>query len=191
MVVAAGRSPSGSARQRGRSLVANRRPPARQGLCPRPLTSGFGSAPRGIRTPNRQIRSQPSPVPARPPAPSVSPLVLVNRHIADPSRASVPARHARHGRNVVAVSGDGCQTEVWRPEAGPAVLSPSTRSRIWCSTPWKTREPAARLLKGAGRADRPSAGIVSGARLGCPCGRLRPDEEAGSQPQRFTAGSSY
>jgi hypothetical protein len=43
-----------------------------------PLTSGFGGAPRGIRTPNRQIRSQPSSVPARPPAPFGSQLLLVN-----------------------------------------------------------------------------------------------------------------
>jgi hypothetical protein len=54
---------------------------------------------------NPQIRSQPSPVLARPPAPFVSPLVLVNGRVTDASQASVPARHARHGRNVVAVSG--------------------------------------------------------------------------------------
>jgi hypothetical protein len=75
-----------------------------------PLTSVFGGAPRGIRTPNRQIRSQPSPVPAPPSGPFVSPPVLVNSHVAGPTRASVPDRHARLGRNVVAVSGRRRQT---------------------------------------------------------------------------------
>jgi hypothetical protein len=32
-------------------------------------------------------------------------LVLVSGHLCGPNRASVPARHARHGGNVVAVSG--------------------------------------------------------------------------------------
>jgi hypothetical protein len=54
--------------------------------------------------------SQPSPVPAGPSHPFVSPLVLVNGHNADPIRASVPARHVRHGCNVVAVSGHRRQT---------------------------------------------------------------------------------
>jgi hypothetical protein len=75
-----------------------------------PLTSGVGGAPRGIRTPNRQIRGQPSPVPAGPSYPFPSPLVLVNGHNADPIRVSVPARHVRHGCNVVAVSGHRRQT---------------------------------------------------------------------------------
>jgi hypothetical protein len=35
----------------------------------------------GFETPNRQIRSQPSPVPTRPPDPSASSLVLVNGRI--------------------------------------------------------------------------------------------------------------
>jgi hypothetical protein len=71
------------------------------------LTSGFGGAPRGIRTPNRQIRSQPSPIPTRPPDPFASPLVLVNGYVAGRSRTSVPSRHAWLGRKVVAVS-DRC-----------------------------------------------------------------------------------
>jgi len=75
-----------------------------------PLSWGFGGPPRGIRTPNRQIRSQPSPIPAPPSHPLASPLVLVNGRVAGPSRASVPARHAWHGRNVVAVSGCRRQT---------------------------------------------------------------------------------
>jgi hypothetical protein len=47
----------GSGRRRGRSLVAVRRPDGSRRLRHRPLTSGDGGAPRGIRTPNRQIRS--------------------------------------------------------------------------------------------------------------------------------------
>src|SRR6266540_7412291 len=57
-----------------------------------PLSCGVGGAPRGIRTPNRQIRSQPSPVPAPPPGHLASTLIKVNGHVADPSRASVLAR---------------------------------------------------------------------------------------------------
>jgi hypothetical protein len=75
-----------------------------------PLSCGVGGAPRGIRTPNRQIRSQPSPVPARPPAPSASLLVLLNGHVTGSTRASVPGRHAPHGRNLVAVSAQRRQT---------------------------------------------------------------------------------
>jgi RNA polymerase sigma factor (sigma-70 family) len=77
---------------------------------PKAADLGASCAPRGIRTPNRQIRSQPSPVPARPPAPSASLLVLLNGHVAGPTRASVPGRHAPHGRNLVAVSAQGRQT---------------------------------------------------------------------------------
>jgi hypothetical protein len=54
--------------------------------------------------PGHQIRSQPSPVPAHPPGPAPSLLVLVNGRIAGSSRASIPARHAPHGRSVVAGS---------------------------------------------------------------------------------------
>jgi hypothetical protein len=83
---------------------------AGSGLVTVPLTSDFTGAPRGIRTPNRQIRSQPSPIPIRPPDPFVYPLVLVNGHVAGPSGASVPTRHAWHGGNVVAISDHGRQT---------------------------------------------------------------------------------
>jgi hypothetical protein len=111
IVVACGRSRVGSGRQRGRSLVAVRRPQSDQQPHNRPLSCGSGGAPRGIRTPNRQIRSQPSPIPARPPGPFASPLVLVNGRVAGSSRASVPGCHVWHGRNVVAVSGLCRQTE--------------------------------------------------------------------------------
>jgi hypothetical protein len=75
-----------------------------------PLSWGDGGAPRGIRTPNRQIRSQPSPVPARPPEPFPSPFVLVDGHLAGAGRTSVPVCPAWLGRNVVAVSGGRRQT---------------------------------------------------------------------------------
>jgi hypothetical protein len=75
-----------------------------------PLSCGDGDAPRGIRTPNRQIRSQPSPVPARPPRPFASLPVLVNGHVAGSGRTLIPARHVRLGRNVVANSRHGRQT---------------------------------------------------------------------------------
>jgi hypothetical protein len=54
--------------------------------------------------------SQPSPVPAGPSRPSTSLLILVNSRLGGPSRASVPACHAWHGRNVVAGSGRRRQT---------------------------------------------------------------------------------
>jgi hypothetical protein len=60
--------------------------------------------------PGHQIRSQPSPVPHGPSHPFASPLVLVNSRSAGPSRACVPACHAWHGRNVVAVSSHERQT---------------------------------------------------------------------------------
>jgi hypothetical protein len=86
-----------------------------------PLSCGDGGAPRGIRTPNRQFRSQPSSVPVRPAGPFASPLVLVNGHVAGTSRASVPARHAWLGRNVVAPgpAGIGRQPRAgWTPVSG-------------------------------------------------------------------------
>jgi hypothetical protein len=59
VVVASGRSPTRATCWRGRNLVAN----AGQALYGRraagPLSCGFGGAPRGTRTPNRQIRSLP------------------------------------------------------------------------------------------------------------------------------------
>jgi len=94
-----------------------------------PLTSGDGGAPRGIRTPNRQIRSQPSPVPTRPPGPSASSLVLVSGYAAGPSRTAVPAHHAPHGRNVVADLGCRRQTGRLAPRRLLAALWWSTRSR--------------------------------------------------------------
>src|SRR6266508_372816 len=53
-------------RQGGRSWSQSGAPTAGSDSVTGPLTSGFGGAPRGIRTPNRQIRSQPSPIPAPP-----------------------------------------------------------------------------------------------------------------------------
>jgi hypothetical protein len=49
--------------------------------------------------------SAPNAVPARPAVSFASPLVLVNGPVADSTPASVPTRHARLGRNVVAESG--------------------------------------------------------------------------------------
>jgi hypothetical protein len=120
--VAGGRSGVGSACQRGRNRVAIRRPTSVQLLDDRAVSCGDDGAPRGIRTPNRQIRSQPSPVPARLLGPSSSPLVLVNGHDAGPSRASVPVFHAWLGRKLVAVSGRCCQTRclVTGRSPGPA-----------------------------------------------------------------------
>src|SRR6266511_6079955 len=76
------------------------------------------------------MRSQPSPVPAPPPRPFGSPLVAVSGHVAAPSRASVPARHARLGamwsqsRAIVARLG------VWRQ-----VTELAARRRVWCQWP--------------------------------------------------------
>ncbi len=63
------------------------------------------SAPRGTRTPNRQIRSHRPPVPSRPPYPRACPSSQLNGHVAGRSRASVPCRPAPHGRKLIAVSG--------------------------------------------------------------------------------------
>ena len=82
--------------------------------CPRSLICGLtckNGAPRGIRTPNRQIRSHASPVPACPPDPLPSPFTLVNGYVAGLNWAPVPACHVRLGRNVVAVSGHRRQTQ--------------------------------------------------------------------------------
>jgi hypothetical protein len=135
IVVACGRSRVGSGRQRGRSLVAVRRPQSDQQPHNRPLSCGSGGAPRGIRTPNRQIRSQPSPIPARPPGPSASPLVLANGRITGPNRPSVPARHAWLGRNVVAVSGCRRQTGSLAIGNSPGLAeprAPDSRSGALC-----------------------------------------------------------
>jgi hypothetical protein len=66
---------------------------------PRPSDLGCWCAPRGIRTPNRQIRSQRRPVPARPPSPFASRL---------PSPAAMPPGRVGHPspsvpRRVVAI----------------------------------------------------------------------------------------
>jgi hypothetical protein len=93
--------------------------------------------------PDRQIRSQPSPVPAHPSAPLASPLVQVNGHIADPTRASVPARHVRHGGNVVAVSSHRRQTQRLATRHCQAALGAlSISSRAWCSSQWGIRQRA-------------------------------------------------
>jgi hypothetical protein len=152
--VAGGRSGVGSARQRGRNWVAVSRPTIGSASGDRSLTSGFGGAPRGIRTPNRQIRSQPSPVPTRPSGPCASPLVLVNGPVARPSRGSVPARHAWLGRNVVAVSGQRRQTGRLVTGRSPGCAVQSTRFKIWCSTPRKDENQSPALLKS--RSSRPS-----------------------------------
>src|SRR6266508_2357995 len=128
-VVACGRSRVGSARQGGRSWSQSGDPTAGSDSVTGPLTSGFGGAPRGIRTPNRQIRSQPSPIPAPPSHPLASPLVLVNGHVAHRSRASVPVRHAWLGRIVVAVSGRRRQTGSLATGRSPGYASPERQIR--------------------------------------------------------------
>jgi len=89
-----------------------------------------------MRHPDRQIRSHASPIPARPSLPFPSPFLLVNGHAVGPSRASVPVCHVRLGRNVVAVSGHGCQTRRLATRRFLAsVWSKSARFGIWCSIP--------------------------------------------------------
>jgi len=133
VVVAGGRSPARGGRWRGRNLVANagqalygRRASGRLSWC-------FSGAPRGTRTPNRQIRSHRPPVPSRPPRPFASPSAQLSGHAYGLSRASVPACPAPHGRNLVAVSGHHCQT---RCLAACLVKhlrnAPSTRFKVWC-----------------------------------------------------------
>jgi hypothetical protein len=74
-------------------------------------------------------------------------LVLVNGHIADASRASVPACHAWHGRNVVAVSGHRRQTGRLVTGRFPGCVMPGAPdSSIWCS--------AVRLLNRTARPGR-------------------------------------
>jgi hypothetical protein len=60
VVVAGGRSHCASGPQRGRNLVANASLVLSHRLAAGPLSCGFGGAPRGIRTHNRQIRSLPA-----------------------------------------------------------------------------------------------------------------------------------
>jgi hypothetical protein len=60
-------------------------------------------------------------------------MVLVNGPVAGPSRASVPARHAWRGRNVVAVSGCRRQTRSLATGRSWPRCVQSTRYWIWCS----------------------------------------------------------
>jgi hypothetical protein len=114
-------------------------------------------------SPNRQIRSQPSPVPAQPPAPFASPLVLVNGHLAGPSRTSVPACHLPHGRNVVAVPGRCRQTRsLATPRLPCDPWLQSTRFPIWCSTPGRDENHQPTSLKG--KPSRPCATFLVGPR---------------------------
>src|SRR5829696_7058979 len=98
-----------------------------------PLSCGDGGAPRGVRTPNRQIRSHAPASPASPSHPSASALVLVDGHVAGPGRTSVPAYHVRDGGNVVAVSGRRRQTGRLATGRHTSLLAQSTRFLIWCS----------------------------------------------------------
>jgi hypothetical protein len=152
-----------------------------------PLSCGFGGAPRGIRTPNRQIRSQPSPVPTRPHRPFASPLVQVNGHIADPNRASVPARPVPHGRNLVAVSRHRRQTRRLATMPAGACEPVEHQTQIWCST-WRdeNQPPASLKSKPSG----PCRSVVQRSVSVAPHSRLRLDEEAGFQPLCWTADSS-
>jgi hypothetical protein len=122
-------------------------PTAGSDLAIGPLTSGFGGAPRGIRTPNRQIRSQASPVPARPSRPFLSPLVLVNGHAVELSRASVPAGHTPHGRNVVAVSDHRRQTGRLVPGRPPSRSESRAPDSGSGALSLEGQEPAARLVE--------------------------------------------
>jgi hypothetical protein len=92
-----------------------------------------------------QIRSLPSPVPARPSGLFASPLVLVNGRVAGSNRASVPARHAWHGRNVVAVSGHGRQTGrlvTGHPWVARIVRAPDSSSGALSSSSMTLASPA-------------------------------------------------
>jgi hypothetical protein len=80
------------------------------------VTWAFG-APRGIRTPNRQIRSLAPAVSGGPDYPFASLFGLVSRRVAGSSQTSVHARLAWHGGNVVAVPGRRGQTGVWPAES--------------------------------------------------------------------------
>jgi hypothetical protein len=88
-----------------------------------PLSCGFAGAPRGIRTPNRQIRSLVWGFLACPSLPVASPLVLVDSQVADPGLTFVPACHARRGGNVVAVSRPGGQTACLATSRRPGLLT--------------------------------------------------------------------
>jgi hypothetical protein len=130
-VVVGGRSPVGSARRRGRSLVAVRRSQTDQRPCHRAADQRVWW--RAARDSNPQP-PDPTLIPARPSGPFASPLVLVNGPVTGPSRAAVPARHAWLGRNVVAVSGRCRQTgrlvtRRFLPRSGTR----EHQMKIWCS----------------------------------------------------------
>jgi hypothetical protein len=71
-----------------------------------------------------QIRSQPPPIPARPPAPFAPPVASGQRSSRWSESARVPGRHAWHGRNVVAVPGYCRQTERLALDSSPGALGP-------------------------------------------------------------------
>jgi hypothetical protein len=137
-------------------------PTALSGPVTGPLSWGDSGAPRGIRTPNRQIRSQPSPVPARPPGPLAFPLVPVNGHVAGPTRASVPTRHARHGGNLVAVSAQRHQTGSLATIALLAARSAEHQIRGLVLYTWRDTDQTTRLVERVGRAYRRAATCASG-----------------------------
>jgi hypothetical protein len=116
---------------------------------------------RPARLPDRQIRSQPSPVPARPPDPFASPLVLVNGHLAGPIRACVPAHHGWHGRNVVAVSGRCRQTGRLVTGRSPDALRPRAPDSWSGALRPNTRRPALRLMATLGGRRRLGGSYVS------------------------------
>jgi hypothetical protein len=147
-----------------------------------PLSCGDGGAPRGIRTPNRQIRSQPSPIPIRPPDPFVYPLVLVNGHVAGPSRASVPIRHVWLGRNVVAVSGQRRQTRSLATRRLRAVFEPEHQTQVLVLSTWRneTQPPASYE---ANQAHSPGTWFLAGHRPRAVAVGLTLAEEAGFRPR--------
>jgi hypothetical protein len=88
-----------------------------------PLSCGFGGAPRGIRTPNRQIRSLVLRVPACPRDPLAYPFLLLSGHIPEAGRTLIPSRHARLGRKVVAVSAGRSETQHLGTVGHPVAIS--------------------------------------------------------------------
>jgi hypothetical protein len=158
-------------------------------------TSAGGARPtafmarREVFDPGHQIRSLASPVPTRP---FVSPLVLVNGRLASPSRTSVPARHAPHGRNVVAVSGccrqTGClatgrfSDQAW-PRAPDFRSGAPTSAGSTCPS---STTPATRPIIGAWWPPRPAC-----TSWGCPSSpRPPPTTSAGSGGTPATSPST-
>jgi hypothetical protein len=144
-------------------VVAGGRSPATRQQAATPLRAAelrVWCAPRGIRTPNRQIRSQPTPMPSRPPGPFASPLVQVNGHIAEPSRASVPACPAWLSRNVVAVSAQRRQTGCLATGRAPGRAGSRAPDSGSGALPSRGREPAAALVEKQAKQTRPSRGLI-------------------------------